>query len=106
MSGTPPSPRYRALSQLKVWQPYTLVRLEEKRDGYLMLYLRGNKEEGEFISLFLLPHSARYPLRWAIEYNKKRNGDDAKLILQYTGVAHYGFPLMEVSGKGFTERLG
>jgi len=49
---------YRSLSQLEVWQPYTIVQCSEKRDGNILLYLRGNKEEEDFMSLLLLPYSA------------------------------------------------
>jgi len=40
---------YRFLSQLEVWQPYTIVQCSEKRDGDILLYLRGSKEEEEFV---------------------------------------------------------
>jgi len=39
---------YRSLSQLEVWQPYTILQCSEKRNGNILLYLRGSKEEREF----------------------------------------------------------
>jgi hypothetical protein len=40
---------YRSLSQLEVWQQYTIGQCSEKGDGNILLYLRGSKEEGEFV---------------------------------------------------------
>ena len=97
---------YRSLSQLEVWQPYTIVQCSEKRNGNILLYLRGSKEEGEFMSLLLLPHSARKAFRETKRHNEETNGDDAKLILHITGYTHYGWALVRISGKGFTRLLG
>jgi len=101
LSSTP----YRSLSSLTALHAYTILRIEENQQGFLNLYLRGSAEEGEFKPLFLLPFMAKALLKAAAKRKKLRNGEDSPLYLVFTGVYFYAFPLLEVSGEGFTQRL-
>jgi len=51
-----------------------IVKVVEKEDNKILLFLRGNKFEGEFMSLLLLPHRLRLTFREVKRYNvaKKR----------------------------------
>jgi len=101
-----PSSPFRSLSSLTPLQVYTMQRLEEYSQGIITLHLRGREEEGEFKSLFLLPYSSRQLLMASIDENLLWNGCGSPLYLVFTGVHYFGFPLLEVSGEGFTQRLG
>jgi len=68
--------RYRSLEQLEVQRPYKIVRSEERRDGNILLFLRGGEEEGEFMSL-LLPQTLIPAFQDAKSLNVEKHGEAA-----------------------------
>ena len=96
---------YRSLSLPNERQPYTIVKVVEKEDGNILLFLRGNEFEGEFMSL-LLPEHSRQAFRDASRLNIENNGKDAKLKLKYYGYTNFdGNKIIRISGKEFTRYL-
>jgi len=101
-----PTPPFRSLNSLKPLQLYAITKVQENPQGMLLLTLRGNEEEGTFRSFFLLPHLSRQLLRESVLRNIQRNGSNSPLYLVHTGISFFGYPLLDVGGEGFVQRLG
>ena len=88
-------------------QPYTVVRVEEQPDGNILLHLRGDVIEGEFMSLLLVPNEALRAFR--VEKNRLEEiyGKDATLTLTNCGNSRFngGGPIIKISGMGYNQYL-
>jgi len=98
-----PSP-FQPLGSLRPDYKYQLLNVEN-RQGLTILTLRGN-EEGTFQSLFSFPWGAMHLFRAALAKNGGLNGSSTPMFLEHTGEHAYGMPVLVVSGRGFTQRLG
>ena len=98
---------YKSLSMLNKKQPYTVVRVKEKADGGILLFLRGGVFEGEFISLLLVPDEALRAFRVAKQRLEELYGKDAALTLGNCGISRFngGGPIIKISGMGYTQYL-
>jgi len=80
---------YKSLSMLNKRQPYTVVRVKEKSDGGILLFLRGGVFEGEFMSLLLVPDTALRAVRVAKQRLEELYGKDATLTLENCGISRF-----------------
>ena len=87
-------------------QPYTVVRVKEKTDDGILLFLRGGVFEGEFMSL-LVPDAALRAFRVAKQRLEELYGKDATLTLTNCGISRFngGGPIIKISGMGYTQYL-
>jgi len=98
---------YKSLSMLNKKQPYTVVRVKEQPDGNILLFLRGDVFEGEFMSLLLALDAALRAFRVAKQSLEELYGKDATLTLQNCGISRFnvGGPIIKISGMGYTQYL-
>jgi hypothetical protein len=96
--------RYLPLSLLKENVPYRIMAIRDYGQ-YIFLQIREYDYPQHPIETLLLNSQMAEAFRWALKFNKHKNGDASVMHLKYYGYGDGRFPILRISGKRFFKYL-